>query len=174
MAHAHSTGETPESIGVAVLTVSDTRSPETDASGDLARRAIEAAGHRVFDYRVARDEPEQVRAQVLSWLAEDGCDAVVVNGGTGISTRDRTHEAISGLLEIKLPGFGELFRALSFEQVGSAAMLTRATGGVARGRPVFSIPGSPKAVELALSRLILPELRHLIDELRKESGGSAR
>jgi len=149
----------------AVLTVSDTRTEADDRSGPAARRAIEAAGHRVVAAAIVRDEPDEVRARVDAWLARDDCDAVLVSGGTGVAPRDRTYEAVAGRLERRLDGFGELFRALSFEQVGSAAMLSRAVGGVAAGRPVFSVPGSPRAVELALERLILPEIGHLLDLL---------
>ena len=101
------------------------------------------------------------------WLGRDDCDAIVVYGGTGVARRDWTYEAVSRLLERKLDGFGELFRMLSWEQVGSAAMLSRAVAGIARGKPLFSLPGSPRAVELALERLILPQLEHLLAELRK-------
>jgi molybdenum cofactor biosynthesis protein B len=130
-------------------------------------RLLEEAGHRVFEYEILPDEPDRVRERVNRWLAEDGCDGVVLTGGTGISVRDRTFEAISGLLEKTLDGFGELFRALSFEEIGSAAMLTRAVAGVARGKVVFSLPGSTAAVELAMRRLIVPELAHLLGQLRK-------
>ncbi|HXV76020.1 MAG TPA: MogA/MoaB family molybdenum cofactor biosynthesis protein [Candidatus Polarisedimenticolaceae bacterium] len=153
---------------VALLTVSDTRTVDTDRSGQLAKRLLEEAGHRSFDYRIVPDEPERVREQIERWLGQDACDAVVVNGGTGIAARDRTYEAVVALLDQRLPGFGELFRALSFVEIGSGAMLSRAVAGVARGRPLFSLPGSPAAVELALRRLIVPELGHLLGELRKQ------
>jgi molybdenum cofactor biosynthesis protein B len=165
--HRHEGSASKAPIRVAVLTVSDTRTLETDHSGALARRMIEEAGHAIFDHRIVRDDQEAVRSIVTSWLAADTCEAVIVTGGTGVSSRDRTYEAISRLLEIDLPGFGELFRALSFEDVGSVAMLSRATAGIARGRPVFSIPGSPRAVELALTKLILPELSHVVAEIKK-------
>ncbi len=152
---------------LAWLTISDTRTPETDRSGDLARRLITAAGHSIVDYLVVPDEPAQVRAVVAGWIDRDDCDGVITSGGTGISARDRTLEALDGLLEMRLAGFGELFRVLSYDQVGSAAMLSRATGGVAGGTLLFALPGSPKAVELALDKLILPELGHLLAELRK-------
>lgn len=158
----------PRRIHLALLTVSDTRGEAEDASGALARRLVESAGHEVFDYRVLADEPEAVREQVLQWLGQDRCDAVVVNGGTGISSRDRTYEALSALLEKRLDGFGELFRWLSYRRIGAAAMLSRAVAGIARGRAVFAVPGSPDAVELALGELILPEIGHLIGELRKD------
>ncbi len=152
---------------LALLTISDTRTPETDRSGDLARRLIVAAGHTIVDSRIVPDEPDQVREVVAGWIARDDCDGVITSGGTGISARDRTLEALAGLLDIRLDGFGELFRMLSYDQVGSAAMLSRATAGVGRGKLLFALPGSPKAVELALDKLILPELAHLLAELRK-------
>jgi len=153
--------------GLALLTVSDTRTESDDRSGLLIRSLAEAAGHRVVDYRLLPDEPDEIRNCVQDWLTRDECDAIVVNGGTGVARRDRTHEAIARLLDRRLDGFGELFRMLSYEQVGSAAMLSRAIAGIARGKPLFSVPGSPRAAELALSRLILPELGHLLSELRK-------
>ena len=169
--HGHSHRGVRVHAGVAVLTVSDSRTESTDRSGARARELLADAGHRVVDHAILPDEPDAVRGKVEAWLALDGCDAVVVSGGTGISLRDRTYEALAGLLDKRLDGFGELFRALSYEQVGSAAMLSRAVGGVAAGRLLFSLPGSTAAVELALTRLILPELGHLLAELRKEAAG---
>jgi molybdenum cofactor biosynthesis protein B len=167
--HGHAHRGVRVEAGVAVLTVSDSRSAATDRSGARARELLAEAGHRIVDHAILPDEPAAVRRRIESWLAREDCDAVVVSGGTGISSRDRTYEALAGLLDKRLDGFGELFRALSFEQVGSAAMLSRAVGGVARGRLLFSLPGSTAAVELALVRLILPELGHLLAELRKET-----
>ena len=147
--------------------MSDTRGTGNDRSGSVARSLIESAGHAVADYRLVPDDPHRILEVVEGWLANADCDAVVVLGGTGISTRDRTYEAINGLLDRRLDGFGEIFRMLSFEQVGSVAMLSRAVGGVACSTPLFALPGSPRAVELALERLILPQLGHLLAELRK-------
>jgi len=150
-----------------VLTVSDTRTPESDRSGRRIRDLLEGDGHRVLDYAVLPDEPTVVVERVSEWLANAECDGVVVSGGTGVSARDRTYEALTRILDKRLDGFGELFRMLSYEQVGSAAMLSRAVGGVARGKLLFSLPGSTPAVELGLTRLVLPELGHLLAELRK-------
>lgn len=150
-----------------MLTVSDSRTAETDGSGAALRELLESAGHRVFDYRILPDEPSRVRPAVEEWLAAEGCDGVLASGGTGISGRDRTYEALVGLLDKRLDGFGELFRWLSYSEIGSAAMLSRAVGGIAAGRLLFSLPGSPAAVRLAMERLILPELGHLLAELRK-------
>lgn len=152
-------------VPVAVVTVSDTRTPETDTSGAFLRERIEEAGHRVAGYRVVRDEPEEVEA-ALEEMAE-AARVVVFNGGTGISPRDTTFDALARKLEKTLPGFGELFRMLSWEQVGAAAMLSRATAGTYRGRVVVSIPGSPAAVRLAWEKLIGPELAHLAWEVAR-------
>lgn len=151
-----------------MLTVSDSRDAATDRSGEAVRLLIEQAGHRVADRDLLPDDPDRVRERLVTWLAEQTCDGVIVTGGTGISRRDRTHEAVAGLLDQRLDGFGELFRMLSWEQVGSAAMLSRALGGIARGKLLFALPGSTAAVELAMQRLILPELGHLLAELAKE------
>ncbi len=164
--HAHHDSRIRE-VAVCVLTVSDTRDERSDRSGALIRQLLEDDGHRVHDQRIVPDEPDRVASVLAGWLEDDGCEAILITGGTGISARDRTREAIDGLLDRRLPGFGELFRVLSFEEIGSAAMLSRAVGGIARGKPVFSIPGSTPAVRLALTRLILPELPHLLSELRK-------
>lgn len=152
---------------VAVLTVSDTRTEATDRSGDLASEILAAAGHAVVRRAIVPDEPARVRDVVTGWLSDPDCDAIVVNGGTGIAARDRTYEAIQGLLEQRLDGFGEVFRAMSYHEVGPATILSRAVGGVASGKPLFSVPGSPAAVELAVRRLIAPVLSHLVSELRK-------
>ena len=163
--HAHRGQQTRALL--ALLTVSDSRTPETDESGRIARTMVVSAGHRVVDYRILPDEPQRISECVECWLDGDDCEVVLINGGTGIAPRDRTYDVVSALLDMPLDGFGELFRVLSYEQVGSAAMLSRAVGGVARGKPLFSLPGSPKAVALALERLILPELGHLLALLRE-------
>lgn len=153
-------------IDVGVVTVSDTRTPDSDENGAWLGEQIEAVGHRLAGYEVVPDEPAEV-VRALEDLVADGCRVVLLNGGTGISGRDGTFEAVSGVLEKVLPGFGELFRVLSFEQVGSAAMLSRAVAGVYDGAVVFSVPGSPAAVRLAWERLIAPELEHLVWELER-------
>ena len=163
--HAH--GGTPCSAGIGLLIVSDTRSTRDDRSGAVAREMLTAAGHDVVEYCIVPDDPVQIGHCVRQWIARADCDAVLVSGGTGVSPRDRTYEALFELMDMQLDGFGELFRMLSYEQVGSAAMLSRALGGVCGGKPLFALPGSPKAVALALEKLILPELGHLLAELRK-------
>ena len=152
------------SVPIAIVTVSDTRTPETDESGRAIRTLAEAAGHSVVGYRIVRDEPDEV-AQALDEFAAGAARLIIFNGGTGISQRDRTFDVISRKLEKTLPGFGELFRMLSYEQVGAAAMLSRAVAGVYRNRVVFSTPGSTPAVRLAMEKLILPEIQHLAWEL---------
>jgi molybdenum cofactor biosynthesis protein B len=152
------------SVPIAIVTVSDTRTPETDVSGRLVRELAEAAGHTIVAYRIVKDEPEQVLA-ALDDFAGGPARLIIFNGGTGIGRRDRTYDVIQRIIEKPLPGFGELFRMLSYEQVGAAAMLSRATAGVYRDKIVFSTPGSPNAVQLALEKLILPEIQHLAWEL---------
>jgi molybdopterin adenylyltransferase len=152
-------------VTVGLVTVSDTRTPETDVNGAYLRERVAAAGAEVAGYHVVPDEPEAVRAVVEELVAVSRI--VLVNGGTGIARRDTTFDVLSTMLEKTIPGFGELFRMLSWEQVGAAAMLSRATAGTFRGAVVISTPGSPKAVALAWERLIEPELRHLAWELTR-------
>ena len=154
----------------ALLTISDTRSPDDDLSGRTMRQLVSGSGHLVHAALIVRDEPEAVREQVLAWASDPACDVIVSSGGTGLSARDRTVEAVSGLFELRIDGFGELFRQLSFQEIGSMAMLSRAAAGVVRGTPVFLLPGSPAAVTLALERLVLPAAAHVVGELRRHGG----
>ena len=163
--HPHHQAKTRPAV-CAIVTVSDTRTPESDASGVCIRALLEEARHRVLSYTILPDDPGGLRAHLEELFGVPGLDAVIVNGGTGLAPRDTTYEAIAGLLEKRLDGFGELFRMLSYQQVGSAAMLSRAVAGVARGKIVVSLPGAPAAVELALQKLLLPELGHLIHLVR--------
>ncbi len=153
-----------EAVKLAIVTVSDTRTPETDVNGEYLRAQIAAAGHTVTAYRLIKDEPAQVVA-VLDELAGSDAEIILFNGGTGISRRDTTFDALSSRLEKTLPGFGEIFRMLSFAEIGGAAMLSRATAGVYRGKVIFSTPGSPAAVRLAWEKLIASEVAHLAWEL---------
>jgi molybdenum cofactor biosynthesis protein B len=157
----------PASVGVAIVTVSDTRTAADDASGRLARELVLTAGHVIKDVRILKDEPDQVRDAVRELAARPDVRAIILNGGTGVSSRDRTYEAVASLLERRLDGFGELFRALSYQEIGSAAMLSRAVAGLVGDTVVFSTPGSTAAVRLALERLILPELGHIVAEIDK-------
>jgi molybdopterin adenylyltransferase len=151
----------------AVLTLSDTRTVDTDTSGARIRTLLESDGHVVANYQVIHDDADQLTTHLNALLARPEVDGIITNGGTGISRRDNTIPVVEWLIEQPLPGFGELFRMLSWDQIGSGAMLSRALGGVAKGKLIFALPGSTKAVELAMTRLILPEIRHLLRELRK-------
>jgi len=150
-----------------VVTVSDSRTRATDAGGDLAASLITGAGFTLEGRALVPDDEDRIRAEVRALLAAETADAVLLTGGTGISPRDRTVEAVLPLLDRRLDGYGELFRMLSFAEVGAAAMLSRAAAGVAGRTALFTMPGSPAGVRLALERLILPELRHLLAELRR-------
>jgi molybdenum cofactor biosynthesis protein B len=169
MGHREHRAEGPRSVRLGVVTASDTRGESEDESGTFLRSAAAAAGHEVAFYRLVKDEPAAIRG-ALADAAAAGADAVLVNGGTGIAGRDRTYEAVAGLLEKRIDGFGELFRMLSFQEIGSAAMLSRALAGVWQGRAVFSMPGSLAAVKLAWARLVGPELGHVLREIRKDAG----
>jgi molybdenum cofactor biosynthesis protein B len=151
----------------AVVTLSDTRNESSDSSGAKIQELLRAEGHEVVHYQIIRDEPSELQSVLLSLLSRDDLNAILTNGGTGISRRDQTIGVVEALLDQPLPGFGELFRMLSWQQIGSGAMLSRATAGIARGKVLFAMPGSTKAVELAMTQLILPEIKHLLKELRK-------
>jgi molybdopterin adenylyltransferase len=157
----------PAQVPTAVLTVSDTRTLETDTGGALVAELLGGAGHPVVARAIVRDEPAAIRAAALAALAEPGVRALVVTGGTGIAPRDVTPDALEPLFERTIPGFGELFRMLSWEDIGSAALLSRAVAGLRGGCVVFVVPGSRGAVRLALEKLILPELGHLAGEAVK-------
>jgi molybdopterin adenylyltransferase len=159
--------QAPVSLNVAVLTVSDTRTRETDTSGALIVELAEASGHRVVAREIVPDEPERMRPLLQDFAARSDVDAVLVTGGTGISPRDQTYETVSALLSKPLPGYGELFRMLSYAEVGPASMLSRAIGGLMGTTVLLVMPGSRAAVELAMTRIILPELPHLVREARK-------
>ncbi len=167
MGHEEHRRAGPRSVAVAVVTASDSRGEAEDTSGAYLREQAAAAGHPIVFYRVVKDEPEAIRA-ALAEAEAAGARVLLVNGGTGIAARDRTYEAVAALLEKRLDGFGELFRMLSFDEVGSAAMMSRAVAGVWRGCALFSMPGSTAAVRLAWEKLIAPELSHLVRELDKD------
>lgn len=152
-------------VRCAVLTVSDTRAPETDVSGRTIVELLESASHVVAKRQILRDNPKDVHDAVLAQIG--GVDAIITTGGTGITSRDSTYEAVADLFEKRIDGFGELFRMLSYPEIGSAAMMTRACAGVARGTAIFILPGSEHAVRLAMTKLILPELGHVARELRR-------
>lgn len=168
---AHSVEEhraaAPDVVRCAVLTVSDTRTPATDTSGTLIHDLLQQRNHEVADYRIVPDEPDAIRDTLDAWAERPDVDAILSNGGTGIAARDTTYDVIAAVLDKRLDGFGELFRMLSYEEIGAAAMLSRATAGVFRGCVVVAMPGSTNAVRLAMEKLILPELAHIVFEMRK-------
>jgi len=157
----------PKVVCARIITVSDSRTPETDTAGALVAELLAARGHTVASREIVRDEPAAIQAALRAALGQEGIGAVILTGGTGIAPRDVTPESVEPALERIIPGFGELFRMLSFEEIGSAALLSRALAGLACGRVVFVLPGSRGAVRLAMERLILPELGHLIAEAGK-------
>jgi molybdenum cofactor biosynthesis protein B len=185
--HREHKASSPTSVRCAVLTVSDTRTEATDTGGRAIVTLLTEHGHEVMVKQIVRDEPDQVRALISGWIGADEVDGadgadgadkadegagrtvqvIITTGGTGISSRDRTYEAVTALLEKQLDGFGELFRMLSFQEIGAGAMLSRACAGVARGRIIICLPGSEHAVRLAMTRLILPELGHLVREISR-------
>lgn len=157
----------PKSVGCWVATVSDTRTTLTDTSGKAILSMLTAQGHVVVGYSIIKDEPSQIEQLIQDCVANPMVQAVILNGGTGISKRDQTVEALERLFEKRLEGFGELFRSLSFGEIGSAALLSRATAGLVRGKVVVALPGSEAAVRLGMERLILPELGHMVGEAAK-------
>jgi molybdenum cofactor biosynthesis protein B len=157
----------PASVACYVLTVSDSRTPDTDTGGRTIRELLEAAGHVVTGHAIVKDEPTDVIAHVRAALTDSRTRVIITTGGTGITSRDGTFEAIDSLLETRLDGFGELFRMLSFQDIGAAAMMSRAMAGTAARKAIFVLPGSPHAVHLAMTRLILPELGHVVQQLSR-------
>jgi molybdenum cofactor biosynthesis protein B len=161
--------EAPSSVACAIITVSDTRTPETDKSGQLIRQLLTERGYTVAEYAIVRDEYDEIKALLREAADNPSVEAVLLNGGTGIAGRDTTFEAVRDQLDKEMPGFGELFRFLSFtEDIGSAAILSRAIAGTIGNTAVFSMPGSTGAVRLAMTRLIIPELGHVMRELYKD------
>ena len=154
-------------VQCSVLTVSDTRTKENDESGKLILKLLNDFSHTVSSYEVVTDDPLQIKKILIDQGKNNSIQAVIINGGTGISKRDVTFEAVNALLEKKLDGFGEIFRFISYQEIGSPAMMSRAVAGVFQGKAIFSIPGSVEAVRLAMENLILPELGHFIALLNK-------
>ena len=167
MSHTEHKAHAPASVACFVLTVSDSRTPDTDTGGAAIRALLEQAGHEVSGHTIVKDEPAQVTARVREQLADPRTQIIITTGGTGITSRDGTFEAIDALLEKRLDGFGELFRMLSYQDIGSAAMMSRATAGLAAGRIVVVLPGSEAAVRLAMQKLLVPELGHLVQQAGK-------
>ena len=169
MSHIEHKAQSPSSIRCAVLTVSDTRTEATDTGGKAIATLLVEAGHEVVAKRILRDEPMLVQQLILGLIADEEArvQAIITTGGTGITSRDSTYEAVVVLFEKQLDGFGELFRMLSYQEIGAAAMMSRACAGVLRKRIIVSLPGSENAVRLAMTKLILPELGHLIREVSR-------
>lgn len=159
--------QAPDSVRVAVLTISDTRTPDDDRSGKIIREHLDWRGHVVADYRIVPDDAAQIVPVIKAWMDDDRIQAIVTNGGTGIAHRDVTVDAIARLMDKQLAGFGELFRMLSWPEIGSASMLSRAIAGTAGRTAIFCTPGSSNAVSLAMEKLIGPELGHVVLELNK-------
>lgn len=166
MAHLPHPDASGMTVTCAVITVSDTRSEETDRSGQIIKQLLLDAGQAVGAYAIVKDEPVQIQAEMGVLCQRSDLDALIFNGGTGIASRDTTYDAIANLLEKTLPGFGELFRFLSYQEIGSRAIASRAVAGVYQSKLIFSLPGSTNAVKLAMQQLILPELVHLVSQIR--------
>lgn len=159
----------PKSINCMVITVSDTRNEETDKSGKLMKNFLEEAGHQILCYEIVKDDQHEIKTAILKGCQDDRIDAILLNGGTGIAKRDVTVEIVQSVISKEITGFGELFRMLSYtDDIGSAAILSRAIAGVAYNTAIFATPGSSGAVKLAMSRLIIPELSHVVREIRKD------
>lgn len=153
-------------VNCAVITVSDTRNQETDKSGQLIKQLLLDANHAIAAYAIIKDEPAQIQEQIQLLGKSGNVDAVIFNGGTGIAPRDTTYDAIEKLLEKTLPGFGEIFRFLSYQEIGSRAIASRAVAGIYQNKLIFSLPGSSNAVRLGMEKLILPELTHLVSQMK--------
>ena len=164
MSHVEHQLQAPRTVGCYIITISDTRTDETDTAGRAIGDLLRQAGHEVTGQTIVKDDPDLVRGTIERQLANPAVQAIIMTGGTGITSRDSTYEAVSGLFDKRLDGFGELFRMLSYQQVGSAAMLSRACAGLVAGRIVVALPGSENAVRLAMERLLIPELGHLVHE----------
>lgn len=161
--------KSPEIVHCAVMTISDTRNKDTDKSGKLLHELLERDNHKVIHYEVVPDEKNSINHMIKRFLENKKIEVIIINGGTGIAKRDVTIEAVKPLLDKEIPGFGELFRYLSYElEIGSASFLSRAIAGVANQKAIFSIPGSTGAVKLAMDKLILPELGHMVMEINKD------
>jgi molybdenum cofactor biosynthesis protein B len=155
-------------INCAVITVSDTRTIETDKSGQTIQQLLKDRGHKILEYAIVKDEPEQIRGTLNQLDINSKLQAIIINGGTGIAPRDTTFDVISSLLTKTIPGFGEIFRYLSYQEIGSRAIASRAVAGVKNNKLIFSLPGSSNAVKLAMNELILPELNHLVKQINSD------
>jgi len=153
-------------LNCAVITVSDTRTTKTDQSGQIIQQLLTEAGHQIVTYTIVKDEPEQIKTWLNELDANAELETIILNGGTGIAPRDTTYDVVSGWLDKTIPGFGEIFRWLSYQEIGSRAIASRAVAGIKNQKVIFSLPGSSNAVKLAMTQLILPELNHLVKQIR--------
>ncbi len=167
MSHLDHKATSPASVRCYVLTISDTRTTATDTSARAIAELLEASGHDVAGRAIVKDDPDAIRAAIAAQLDESTARVIITTGGTGITSRDSTYEVVSRLLEKRLEGFGELFRMLSYQEIGAAAMMSRACAGTARGKIIVSLPGSENAVRLGMTKLLIPELGHLVRELSR-------
>jgi len=167
MSHLDHKATSPSSVRCYVLTISDTRKPATDTSGIAIAELLDANGHHVAGRAIVRDDPDAIRTAIQRQLDDAAAQIIITTGGTGITSRDSTYEVVSNLLEKRLEGFGELFRMLSYQEIGPSAMLSRACAGTAQGKLIVSLPGSENAVRLGMTKLLLPELGHLVRELSR-------
>jgi len=165
--HLEHKAQGPASVRCVVITISDTRTLENDTGGQTVIDLLAAAGHALVERHIIPDEPERMRLLLQPLAARDDLDAILMTGGTGITSRDQTFETVSGLLDKTLPGYGEIFRLLSYQEIGPAAILSRAVGGLLGRKVLLTMPGSPAAVRLAMEKIILPELPHLVREARR-------
>ncbi|MCZ6728157.1 MAG: MogA/MoaB family molybdenum cofactor biosynthesis protein [SAR324 cluster bacterium] len=167
LSHQQHKKQARKQINCGVVTVSDTRTEETDKSGRLIHQLLAQAGHAATAYHIIKDDPKQIAPLLERLLQRQDVEALIINGGTGVAQRDMTFDVVQRVVEKELPGFGELFRMFSYEEIGSAAMLSRALAGTCGNKVLFSVPGSSGAVKLAMEKLILPELPHIVYELNK-------
>lgn len=167
MAYKKQPKEDPRQVGCAVITVSDTRDQASDQSGPLIKELLETQGHQIVHYVIIKGVPLQIKGELAMQVQRPACQAIILNGGTGIAPRDHTYDTVAPLLDKRLDGFGEIFRFLSFQEIGAGAMLSRVVAGTYQGRVLFALPGSPGAVRLAMEKLILPELGHIVSQLHR-------
>jgi molybdenum cofactor biosynthesis protein B len=164
VSHIEHQADLPAKIIIAVLTVSDSRTESNDKSGRLIIRSLRSRGHYIENYRIVKNDPNEIKSVIDTWISSNMIQAIIISGGTGISHKDITVETLDPLLEKKLQGFGELFRFLSYEEIGTSAIMSRALAGTLDGRVVISIPGSVEAVKLAMEKIIIPEIGHMVRE----------
>jgi len=154
----------PRSVSCAVLTISDSRTELDDESGKLIRQKLSQSGHRVMFYSILKNEADSIKKKIHELLKQQELQVIITSGGTGVSHRDITVETIAPILEKKLDGFGQLFRFLSYQEIGTAAIMSRAFAGVAQRKVILCLPGSPGAANLAMDKIILPEIGHMVRE----------